>query len=105
MNLKRLAGDVEGSTMNGGLNIELAGARWDGAKLDARTTNGGVNLKMPENYSAHLETATVNGHLSMDLPVTMRGEIGKRLATDIGSGGATIHVETTNGDVNVKRAM
>jgi DUF4097 and DUF4098 domain-containing protein YvlB len=105
VNLKRLAGDVEGSTMNGGLNIELAGARWDGAKLDARTTNGGVNLKMPENYSAHLETATVNGHLSMDLPVTMRGEIGKRLATDIGSGGATIHVETTNGDVNVKRAM
>ena len=105
VNLKRLAGDVEGTTMNGGLNIELAGVRWDGAKLDARTTNGGVNLKMPENYSAHFETATVNGHLNVDFPMTVRGEIGKKLATDLGSGGATIHVETTNGGVNVKRAM
>jgi hypothetical protein len=102
--LKRLAGDVEGTTTNGGLIVELAGARWDGAKLDARTTNGGVNISMPENYSAHFETATVNGHLNLDFPMTVHGEIGRRLATDVGSGGATIHVETTNGGVNVKRA-
>ena len=102
--LKRLAGTVEGKTMNGGLNIELAGTRWDGTKLDARTTNGGVNLSMPENYSAHFETATVNGHLNVSFPVTVHGEIGRTLTTDLGSGGPTIHVETTNGGVNVKRA-
>lgn len=105
VNLKRLGGDVEGTTMNGGLNVELAGARWDGTKLDARTTNGGVNVKMPENYSAHLETGTVNGHMNIDFPMTVHGEIGRRLATDLGSGGATVHVETTNGGVNIKRAM
>lgn len=102
--LSRLAGDVEGKTTNGGVNVELAGARWDGAKLDARTTNGGVNISMPENYSAHFETATVNGHLNLDFPMTVHGEIGRQLVTDVGSGGATIHVETTNGGVNVKRA-
>jgi hypothetical protein len=102
--LKRLAGDVEGKTTNGAVNVELAGARWDGAKLEARTTNGGVNISMPENYSAHFETATVNGHLNLDFPMTVHGEIGRRLATDVGSGGATIHVETTNGGVNVKRS-
>jgi hypothetical protein len=102
--LKQLGGDVEGNTMNGGLSIELAGDRWDGNKLDARTTNGGVNVTMPERYSAHFETGTVNGRLNVDFPMTVHGEIGKRLTTDIGSGGATIHVETTNGGVNVKRA-
>jgi DUF4097 and DUF4098 domain-containing protein YvlB len=101
--LKRLAGDVEGKTMNGGVNVELAGVRWDGTKLDARTTNGGVTLSMPEGYSAHFETATINGHLNLAFPVTVHGEIGQRLVTDIGSGGPTIHVETMNGGVNVKK--
>ncbi len=104
VNLKRLAGDVQGTTSNGGLNIELAGTRWDGNKLDARTTNGGINISMPENYSAHFETATTNGHLNLQFPMTVHGEIGRALTTDIGSGGPTIHVETTNGGVNVKKA-
>lgn len=104
VNLKRLGGDVEGTTTNGGLNIELAGTRWDGAKLDVRTTNGGVNVSMPENYSAHFESETVNGHVNSAFPITVRGNISsKRLSTDIGSGGPTIHVETTNGGVTLKK--
>jgi DUF4097 and DUF4098 domain-containing protein YvlB len=106
VNLKNLAGDVEGNTKNGGLNITLAGTRWDGTKLDARTTNGGINISMPQNYSAHFETATVNGHLNTDLPMTVHGnvsDISKRLSTDIGSGGPTVHVETVNGGVNLKK--
>jgi hypothetical protein len=103
VSLKRVAGDVEGKTMNGGLNIELAGARWDGAKLDARTVNGGVNLTVPANYSAHFEGSTVNGHLNLGIPATVSGEISKHIVTDLGSGGPTIHVETTNGGVNIKK--
>ncbi len=103
VNLKNLAGDVEGTTKNGGLNITLAGNRWDGAKLDARTTNGGVNLSMPAGYNAHFETATVNGHLNTNMDMTVHGNIGKKLSTDIGSGGPTIHVETVNGGVNLKK--
>jgi DUF4097 and DUF4098 domain-containing protein YvlB len=103
VNLKNLAGDVEGKTTNGGLNITLAGNRWDGNKLDARTTNGGINISMPTGYNAHFETATVNGHLNANFDMTVHGEIGKKLSTDLGSGGPTIHVETTNGGVNVKK--
>ena len=105
VHLTGLGGDVEGATTNGGVNVELAGARWEGSKLDARTTNGAVKITMPENYSAHLETATVHGHLSVDFPITVTGEIGRRLVTDLGSGGATIHVETRNGAVHVRRAI
>jgi DUF4097 and DUF4098 domain-containing protein YvlB len=104
VSLNRLAGDVEGKTVNGGLNVTLTGDRWDGTKFDARTMNGGVNVTMPEHYSAHLETATDNGHLNIGLPITVQGELGKRLSTNLGSGGATIHVETTNGGVNIKKA-
>lgn len=103
--LKNLAGDVEGTTKNGGVNVTLSGNRWDGTKLDARTTNGGVNINMPQNYSAHLETGTVNGHVNANFDVTLSGNLTektKKMNFDIG-GGPTIHVETVNGGVNFKK--
>ena len=53
--LKKVGGAVRGSTTNGGLVIELSGDRWDGESLDVSTTNGGVIMSVPENYSAHLK--------------------------------------------------
>jgi DUF4097 and DUF4098 domain-containing protein YvlB len=101
--LKRVGGAVRGSTTNGGLVIELAGDRWDGEMLDVRTTNGGVIMSIPENYSAHLETGTVNGGISVDFPVTVQGRINKELAVNLGSGGATVKATTTNGGVRIRR--
>src|SRR5690242_3428191 len=102
--LKRVGGAVRGSTTNGGLVIELAGDRWDGETLDVSTTNGGVVMTVPENYSAHLETGTVNGGINVDFPVTVQGPINKQLAVNLGSGGATVKAVTTNGGVRIRRA-
>ncbi len=102
--LDDLAGDVHGSTVNGGLDITLSGKSWNGRGLNAETTNGGVNLKIPEHYSAHLETGTVNGGISLNFPITIQGDIKNKLSTNLGSGGPTIHAETTNGGVQIDRA-
>lgn len=101
--LKRVGGSVRGGTMNGGLVVELDGASWNGEALDVKTTNGGIVMAIPENYSAHLQTGTVNGHLSIDFPVTVQGRIGKELAVNLGNGGPTVRVMTTNGGVKIKR--
>jgi hypothetical protein len=102
--LKRIGGMVRGSTTNGGLNIELAGDRWDGDSLDVSTTNGGVMMSVPENYSAHLQTGTVNGGINVDFPVTVQGQITKALNVDLGGGGPMVKAFTTNGGVHVRRA-
>jgi DUF4097 and DUF4098 domain-containing protein YvlB len=81
----------------------LKGTKWQGAGLDLQTTNGPVNLSIPEGYNAHLETGTVNGPMRFDFPVTVQGRIDRRLSLDIGSGGPTIRVVTTNGPVIVRR--
>lgn len=99
--LKNLAGHVRGNTKNGGVNVELEGNRWDGEGLDVTTTNGGVKLTMPENYSAYLETGTVNGGFKSDIPV--QGELKKEMSLNLGSGGSPIKVRTTNGGVSIKR--
>ena len=104
VSLADLAGDVHGSTVNGGLDISLSGDRWNGKGLQAETTNGGIALNIPEHYSAHLETGTVNGGIEVNFPITIQGDIKHHLATDIGSGGPTIHAETTNGGVTLNHA-
>ncbi len=102
--LRKVGGAVRGSTTNGGLVIELTGDRWDGETLDVRTTNGGIVLSVPENYSANLQTGTVNGGVNVDFPITVQGQINKQIAVNLGSGGATVKAMTTNGGVRVKRA-
>jgi hypothetical protein len=103
LKLTRMAGDVEGRTTNGGIDVELEGNGWQGGGLDLQTTNGGVRVSVPAQYNAHLEAATTNGNVRFDFPVTVQGIIGKSFATDLGSGGATIKVRTSNGGVRITK--
>ena len=98
-----VSGAVTGRTTNGGLHIALAGSRWSGDGLDVETTNGGIDLMIPEGYSARIETGTVNGGIDIDFPVTVQGRIGRRLTTTLGDGGPTIRAVTTNGGVKIRR--
>jgi hypothetical protein len=103
--LQDVGGRVNGETRNGGLNVTLSGSRWDGEGLDVETSNGGVNLMIPDGYNAELETRTVNGGLRIDFPITVQGELtGRRgLSTTLGSGGPLVRVRTTNGGVTIRR--
>ena len=103
VSLKQLAGSVEGHTTNGGLHLELASDHWDGDRCDVSTTNGGVTIRVPSSYSAHLETGTVNGGVRIEFPVTVQGGINRHLAVDLGSGGKLVRATTTNGGVRVER--
>jgi hypothetical protein len=82
----------------------LSGDRWRGTGLDLRTSNGGVHLYLPTNYSANLETGTTNGSLSLGFPITVRGDIGRHVSTQLGGGGAMIRAMTTNGGVSITRS-
>ncbi len=66
MKLTAVNGDVKGQTTNGGVDIDLDGSFWSGEGLDVETTNGGVKLSVPENYSARLEASTNNGGINID---------------------------------------
>lgn len=103
VSLASVNGDIHGETRNGGLSIALAGDHWDGQGLDVETHNGGITMSMPEQYSAALETSTVNGRISVDFPVTVQGRIGRELSTTLGAGGAKIRAVTTNGGVRIRR--
>jgi hypothetical protein len=101
--LTRMGGDVQGRTTNGGIDVDLDGSAWNGSGLDVQTTNGGVRLRIPAQYNAHLETGTSNGSVNIDFPMTVQGIAGRSFSTDLGGGGATLRVRTSNGGVRITK--
>ena len=108
ISLNEVGGNVKGRTKNGGVSVKLAGNSWKGSGLDVETTNGGVNLSMPENYAAQIEAGTVNGGFRSDINGlnvekndSRRWYRSSKINTSINGGGAPIRVVTTNGGVNI----
>lgn len=105
VSLARVAGNVEGSTHNGGISVDLEGMRWDGPQLAVETHNGGVNLSVPENYSARVEMATHDGGFRSDFPLSLSGDLKrqKEISFNLGSGGSLIRLKTHNGGVSLRK--
>ena len=103
LSLDGVGGDVRARARNGPLSVYLTGSRWEGAGLDAETTNGPATLSIPSRYSARLETGTTNGPMVIDYPMTLQGRIDRHITTTIGDGGAPVRVITTNGPLRVRQ--
>ena len=103
LELAGTGGDVHARTVNGPLVVTLDGSTWDGTGLDSETENGPVLLSIPRDYAAHLETGTVNGPVDIEFPITVQGHFnGRDIETDLGTGGPTVRVRTTNGPLTVR---
>jgi hypothetical protein len=112
VHLDEVAGNVKGRTTNGGVHVELSGGSWKGSGLDVETTNGGVNLSIPENYAARFETQTTNGGFKSEISSLQEerkrddnryyyGRHGVKISKDINGGGAPVRLITTNGGVRI----
>jgi hypothetical protein len=101
--LTNVAGRIHGRTINGGISVELDENAWHGEGLDVETRNGGITLKVPRGYNANLEAGTVNGRISTDLPLTVQGQLNRRISTQLGAGGAMLRAVTTNGGITISQ--
>jgi putative adhesin len=101
--LANVGGDVRGRTTNGGVDIELDGATWRGEGLDVQTSNGGVKIAIPDDYSAQLQVGTTNGGMNSDFPIAVKGRLNRDIDATLGGGGAPIRVRTSNGGVRITK--
>ena len=103
VNIDNLAGDVHLTTTNGAIKATLNGNTWQGTGLEATTTNGGVTVSVPSNYSAHLVASTTNGGTALHLPNADQNGVHRHsIDTNLGSGGPTLNFETTNGGITIQ---
>ena len=105
IDLRDVSGDVYARAQNGPIGVTLGGTTWTGAGLDAETRNGPISVAIPANYSAILETGTVNGPFDTEIPLQVRiepGKSGRQFRAELGSGGPLVRVITTNGPVSIE---
>jgi hypothetical protein len=103
ISLTDVAATVRGRTVNGGISAELAGSAIAGEALDLRTTNGGIVMRIPADFSARLDVETVNGGIQSDFPVTREGPRKREVSGTLGNGGPLIRARTVNGGVQIRR--
>jgi hypothetical protein len=105
------SGTVKLRAQNGPVSVKLEGSTWNGASLDAATTNGPLSLKLPAGYRSGVLVES-DGHG----PVSCRAEACRNAMRsnassdsddaprrlEFGSGPAVVHLATVNGPLSVK---
>jgi hypothetical protein len=91
------------TTVNGSITARLGRTDWTGEK-EFSTVNGGITLDLPAEASLNVEASTVNGSMSTEFPLTIRGRWGpRRMSGVIGQGGRSLSLSTVNGGLELKK--
>lgn len=119
LDVQRLSGEVNANLVNGKLRAsDLAGtadlATVNGSveanytslnnvrEIKLKSVNGSVNLLLPQSPNADVSASTVNGSISTDFPLTVKGHwVGKNMSGTLGSGGVHIELNNVNGSIHV----
>lgn len=99
---------LEASSVNGGIEIDLAALDANGS-IDIETVNGGVQLGLPSDSRATINARAVNGGvqvngLDVEKQNPQNGESRRRLEGTLNGGGAKVSVGTVNGGVRISRS-
>jgi DUF4097 and DUF4098 domain-containing protein YvlB len=69
-----------------------------------RTGDGSVSLQLPADFAADVDLHTSDGHISVDIPVTVEGRVGeKNIHGKINGGGNLLTVHTGDGSIEIEK--
>lgn len=102
----REASRLEARTTNGGVDLEVTGAIAADGRVELASVNGGVRLAIPGDTRADVKATCVNGRVKTgDLSIDTEGEASRRRVEGrLNGGGARIELHTTNGGVTLARS-
>lgn len=99
--LDEILGNTDIDLENGIIDAEVT-VPLDGT-ADMRTTNGNIDLDIPQSTSAEFSATVVNGIITVsDLDLQDPVSTSSSLTGTLGDGRGTISLSTTNGNINVK---
>jgi DUF4097 and DUF4098 domain-containing protein YvlB len=98
-----LAGRVDARTTNGTIALHFDSILADN-DMGFYTTNGSINITLPEKIQCNIKAKTTNGSLNTEFPLTVKGKYhSKRIEGEINGGGAILELVTTNGSIRINR--
>ncbi len=90
---------LEVNTTNGAISAEILSMN-DHVRLSS--TNGAIEVDIMTSLDATICIETVNGHISIhDVPLNLTQDEPHHKEGDLGNGGKTLEISTTNGDIDL----
>lgn len=99
VDLSQIAGDSYVENHNGSVTIAPSGSY----NIEVKNNKGDIELTLPDSASATLNGFTHNGDIVSEFPLATTGSENKNLSGRIGTGHAHISLNTSNGDLRIKR--
>src|SRR5439155_576918 len=87
---------------------------WRQNPIEARVTSehwkigeggGSIKLELPENFAADVDLHTGDGHISLDMPVTVEGRLGgNNIHGKLNGGGNLLTIHTGDGSIKLQKS-
>ncbi|MGC2112612.1 MAG: DUF4097 family beta strand repeat-containing protein [Candidatus Korobacteraceae bacterium] len=96
-----LSGEADLATVNGAIEANYSSLN-NVREIKLKSVNGSVNLTLPQSPNAEVDASVVNGSISTDFPLTVKGHfVGKSMSGTLGSGGVHIELNNVNGSIHI----
>jgi hypothetical protein len=112
--LKSMNGSIKAATsvgpmtavsINGSIDARVESLPKGSGPLTFTTVNGDVTALLPAALDAIADLETINGSISSDFGLAIEGQYGPHHARGtLGAGGATLHMQTINGRVTLRKS-
>ncbi|MGA8154386.1 MAG: DUF4097 family beta strand repeat-containing protein [Terriglobales bacterium] len=96
---------LELSTGDGRIDASVKPGSTVASGWNIRTGDGSVNLRLPENLAADVDLHTSDGHIDVNVPVTVEGRLGdKNIHGKMNGGGNLLTVHTGDGSIRIEKS-
>jgi hypothetical protein len=95
-----VSGEVVVNTSSGDVTVHSV-AR-GAVEVEIACSSGDIELVVAKGSSYHLELGTVSGGISCKVPLTVEKVSRRELRGDVGSGGGSVILSTSSGDIRVR---
>ncbi len=94
--------DVDLRTGDGHIDVTVRpGSKMNNGWL-IHTSDGGVEARLPQDFAAELYAHTGDGHIQLDMPVTVNGSIERsRIRGKLNGGGPLLEIATGDGSIHI----
>ena len=99
---KEISNDIDIKADVGTVKVVYSKTAPATCSISISTDVGGIDLTTPPNFSAAVDADTDVGSIRTDLPLTVRGKIGKSLHGTIGSGEGKLYLKTDVGSIRIR---
>jgi hypothetical protein len=99
---REISGDIDLQADVGKINVVYSKAAPASCNVTIKTDVGSIDLTTPPGCSAAVQADTDVGSITTNMPLTIKGKVGKNLQGTIGSGEGRMYLKTDVGSIRIR---